>query len=332
MEGFSELQNLNEVNVLISRTDKIGDVILTLPLINELKRLIPNSRISFLISRKLENLIDGYKDVDKVFFIEDVNINKFLSTNKFDVAISVFPRKELAMAFYKAGIKVRVGTAYRLYSVLFNQRIKEHRKFAEKHEADYNLNLLSFLGKDISYEKKFFFKYSKEEYELLKNRLHSINLIDKYVVIHPGSKGSARDLPIDRILQIPEMIINNHPDYKIVLTGIPQEKPITQLFKEIYKDKVIDLAGELSLRELMIVIDKSSLFISNSTGPIHIAGALNKNIIGFYPNSAPMNATRWRPLSDNAKVISPVSGDDMASIDNKEITSAINELLNNSNI
>jgi hypothetical protein len=45
-----------------------------------------------------------------------------------------------------------------------------------------------------------------------------------------------------------------------------------------------------------------------------------------------MNATRWRPLSDNAKVISPVSGDDMASIDNKEITSAINELLNNSNI
>ena len=75
MEGFSELQNLNEVNVLISRTDKIGDVILTLPLINELKRLIPNSRISFLISRKLENLIDGYKDVDKVFFIEDVNIN-----------------------------------------------------------------------------------------------------------------------------------------------------------------------------------------------------------------------------------------------------------------
>jgi heptosyltransferase-3 len=331
MEGISELQEQDEVNVLVSRTDKIGDVILTLPLINEVKRLIPNSRISLLISRKLENLIDGYKDVDKVFFVEDINLNNFLNTNKFDVAISVYPRKEIAMAFYKAGIKFRVGSAYRLYSVLFNYRIKEHRKFAEKHEADYNLNLLSFLGKEISCDKKFFFKYTKEESDLLQSKL-SFDLNDKFVIIHPGSKGSARDLPIEKIMQIPGIIIKNYPDYKIVLTGIPQEKPITELFKEIYKGNVIDLAGEISLRELLILTDKSNLFISNSTGPIHIAGALNKNIIGFYPNSAPMNATRWKPLSENAKVISPVTGDDMASIDIKVIEKAIKEFLNHSNI
>ena len=331
MEGLSELQKQREVNVLVSRTDRIGDVILTLPLITELKRLVPNSRISFLISKKLENLIDGYKDVDKVFFVEDINLNNFLKENNFDIAISVYPRKELAMAFYKAGIRYRVGTAYRLYSVLFNQRIKEHRKYAEKHEADYNLNLLSFLGKEISFDKKFFFRYSDEEMNVLQNKL-SFKLDEKFVVIHPGSKGSARDLPIDKIIKIPEYIIKNHPDYKIVITGIPQEKPITQLFREIYKDKVIDLAGEISLRELLILIDKSRLFISNSTGPIHIAGALNRNITGFYPNSAPMNATRWKPLSTNAKVISPVSGDDMSTIEDEVISSAISEFLNHSNI
>ena len=331
MEGLSELQEQTEVNVLVSRTDKIGDVILTLPLINELKRLLPNAKITFLISRKLENLIDGYKDVDKVFFIEDININLFLKSNTFDVAISVFPRKELAMSYYKAGIKVRVGTAYRLYSVLFNQRIKEHRKYAEKHEADYNLNLLSFLGREISFDKKFFFKYTDEEENLLQNKL-PLSLNEKFVVIHPGSKGSARDLPIDKIMKIPEYIIKNHKDYKIVLTGIPQEKLITGLFKEIYGDKVIDLAGEITLRELLILIDKSSLFISNSTGPIHIAGALNKNIIGFYPNSAPMNATRWRPLSNNAKIISPELGDDMSTINDEVINSAVKEFLNHSNI
>jgi ADP-heptose:LPS heptosyltransferase len=331
MEGLSELQEQREVKVLVSRTDKIGDVILTLPLINEVKRLIPNSRISFLISKKLENLIDGYKDVDKVFFVEDINLNSFLKENNFDVAISVYPRKELALAFYKAGIKYRVGTAYRLYSVLFNHRIKEHRKYAEKHEADYNLNLLSFLGKEISFDKKFFFKYSDEEMNVLQDKLH-FKLNEKCVVIHPGSKGSARDLPIDKIMEIPEYIIRNHRDYKIVLTGIPQEKPITGLFKEIYKDKVIDLAGEISLRELLILIDKSSLFISNSTGPIHIAGALNKNIIGFYPNSAPMNATRWKPLCKNVKVISPITGDDMSTINNAVINSTISEFLNHSNI
>jgi heptosyltransferase III len=332
MEEIDKLLHLKEVKVLISRTDKIGDVILTLPLINEVKRLIPESNISFLISRKLENLIDGYKDVDKVIFIEDININNFLKANKYDLAISVYPRKELAMAFYRAGIKIRVGTAYRLYSVLFNQRIKEHRKYADKHEADYNLNLLSFLGKDISYDKKFFFKYSKEESESLNNKLSSFSLNDNYIILHPGSKGSARDLPMDKLMQIPETIIKNYPDYKILLTGILQEKPITQLFKEIYNDKVIDLAGKLSLRELLILIDNCKLFISNSTGPIHIAGALNKNIIGFYPNSAPMNAARWRPLSNNVKVITPVTGDDMSVIESKVIDSAICAFLNNSNI
>ena len=55
----------------------------------------------------------------------------------------------------------------------------------------------------------------------------------------------------------------------------------------------------------MILIDNSKLFISNSTGPIHIAGALNKNIIGFYPNLAPMNEIRWKPLSENAVILSP---------------------------
>ncbi len=327
MEGLSELQNQQEVNVLVSRTDKIGDVILTLPLINEVKRLIPNAIITFLISRKLENLIDGYKDADKVFFIEDIKLDNFLKTNKYDIAISVYPRKELAMAFYKAGIKIRVGTAYRLYSVLFNHRIKEHRKYADKHESDYNLNLLSFLGKDISYDKKFFFKYTKDEFNLFSNKLSTLNLSDKFIIIHPGSKGSARDLPMDKILQIPETIIKDYPEYKIVLTGISQEKPITLLFKERYEDKVIDLAGELKLKELLILIDKSSLFISNSTGPVHIAGALNKNIIGFYPNSAPMNAVRWKPLSDKVKVISPEKGDNMSGIDVKVIESAIREFL-----
>ena len=331
MEGLSELLNRKEVNVLVSRTDKIGDVILTLPLINEFKRLVPNSRISFLISRKLENLIDGYKDVDKVFFIEDINLKVFLKENKFDVAVSVFPVKELAMAFYKAGIKYRVGTAYRLYSVLFNQRIKEHRKYAEKHEADYNLNLLSFLGKDISFEKKFFFNYSDEELKNLQKKV-PFNLSDKFVVIHPGSKGSARDLRLEKMIKIPEYILKSHKDFKIVLTGILQEKTITQSFRDVYKDSIIDLAGEISLRELMILIDKCSLFISNSTGPIHIAGALNKNIIGFYPNSAPMNSVRWRPLSNYSKIISPVSGDDMSEIDNEVINTAISEFLNHSNI
>ena len=142
-------------HILISRTDKIGDVILTLPMIPEIKRLSPSSKISLFISNKLGNLLNGYEGVDNIFYYEDVvdNLLNFFKSNDFDTIINVFPRKDIAVASFRAGIKTRVGTAYRFYSFLFNERIKEHRKYAVKHESEYNLNLLSFLNKEISFEK-----------------------------------------------------------------------------------------------------------------------------------------------------------------------------------
>lgn len=318
-------------HILLSRTDKIGDVILTLPMISEVKRLNPNSKISLLISKRLGNFLNDYKGIDNIFYYEDVaeNLVDFFKSNSFDTIINVFPRKDIAVAAFRAGIKTRVGTAYRFYSVLFNERIKEHRKYAVKHESEYNLNLLSYLNKEISYEKIFHLSYSETEFSNLKSKLNMLFDIDsKYVIIHPGSKGSAIDLPVNKLIEFAEFILSKYPECNLVVTGIEQERNITSLFNHKFENKIIDLTGMIELRELMVLIDKCELFVSNSTGPIHIAGALNKKIIGFYPNSAPMNSTRWGPLSNQAIVISPEVGDDMTSITSKQIELAADELLN----
>ena len=317
-------------NILISRTDKIGDVILTLPMIPEIKRLSPSSKISLFISNKLGNLLNGYEGVDNIFYYEDVvdNLLNFFKSNDFDTIINVFPRKDIAVASFRAGIKTRVGTAYRFYSFLFNERIKEHRKYAVKHESEYNLNLLSFLNKEISFEKIFHLSYTDSEYRDLKNKLSKhLNLDTKYIIIHPGSKGSAVDLPVNKLIELAEYVKTKYPLVKIVVTGLDQESNVTSLFPLKLGGDIINLTGMLDLREMMILIDKCNLFVSNSTGPIHIAGALNKKIIGFYPNSAPMNAVRWKPLSNQAVIISPETGDDMRTINNKLAAEAVDEIL-----
>ena len=317
-------------HILISRTDKIGDVILTLPMIPEIKRLSPSSKISLFISNKLGNLLNGYEGVDNIFYYEDVvdNLLNFFKSNDFDTIINVFPRKDIAVASFRAGIKTRVGTAYRFYSFLFNERIKEHRKYAVKHESEYNLNLLSFLNKEISFEKIFHLSYTDSEYRDLKNKLSKhLNLDTKYIIIHPGSKGSAVDLPVNKLIELAEYVKTKYPLVKIVVTGLDQESNVTSLFPLKLGGDIINLTGMLDLREMMILIDKCNLFVSNSTGPIHIAGALNKKIIGFYPNSAPMIAVRWKPLSNQAVIISPETGDDMRTINNKLAAEAVDELL-----
>lgn len=328
-ELYRELQGRNDLRVLVSRTDKIGDVILTLPLINEIKRLLPGSSITFLISRRLEKLIDAYKDVDEIIYIEDFGGSELLSylkAKKFDIAVSAFPRYELARTFFIAGIPHRAGSAYRWYSFLFNRRIKEHRKHSVRHESDYNLGLLRFLTDDISFEKKFYFSYKNEEYEVLRNLLSEkgFDINSDYIIIHPGSKGSAHDLPAEKFGEMTERFLDEFSGFRIAVTGSEGERALAESLSND-NERVFNAAGLLTLRQLMMFIDKSKLFISNSTGPIHIAGALNKNIIGFYPNSAPMNPERWRPLSGNAVVMCPPAGDDMSGINIESVFGVIHK-------
>lgn len=298
--------------ILITRTDKLGDVILTLPLIAETKRLFPGSEIHFLVKKYVKDLIENYSPINKLIILEEIEENStfksFLKKEKYDIVINVFPRFELALDFFLAGIETRIGTGYRWFSFLYNKKLYEHRKYAVKHESEYNIDLLKTVSNDVSYDKKFFFSYSPEEKTGLENKLN-YSFSGKYIIVHPGSKGSAKDWSLDNFKKYVKLFLSEFENVQVVLTGISEEENVlNDIFNSIpgeNKERVILLSGKLNLRELMILIDNSKLFISNSTGPIHIAGALNKNIIGFYPNRAPMNEARWKPLSENTVILKP---------------------------
>jgi len=321
--------------ILVTRTDKLGDVILTLPLITELKRNFPESKITFLVSNYVKDLIENYEGVDELIFIEDFQTVKskirYFKNQEFDVAINVFPRFELALTLFLSGIKIRIGSGYRWYSFLYNKKIKEHRKYAEKHESDYNLNLLKPLIQNINYDKKYYFNYSPEDFRNLKKKLQGFDFQKKFIIIHPSSKGSAVDLPLEKITNLCSGILKLFKDFNVVLTGTKDDINTTdEIINSVesgVKNRIFNFAGLLNLKELMILIDNSSLFISNSTGPVHIAGALNKNVIGFYPCKIPMNPERWKPLSENAVIISPKGTNDMNSISIKDILDVVETFL-----
>jgi heptosyltransferase III len=311
------MNTLSKKKILITRTDKLGDVILTLPLIAETKRLFPDSEIHFLVKRYVKNLIENYSPIDKLVLLDEIeeksSLKSFLKKEKYDIVINVFPRFGLALDFFLAGIKTRIGTGYRWFSFLYNKKLYEHRKYAVKHESEYNIDLLKTVSENVSYGKKFFFSYSLEEKAGLEKKIN-FDFSEKYIIIHPGSKGSAKDWSTENFKEYIKLFLSKFENVKVLLTGIKEEENIlNDIFNCVsdeFKKRVIVLTGKLNLRELMILIDNSKLFISNSTGPIHIAGALNKNIIGFYPNRAPMNETRWRPLSENAVILKPDSQSD----------------------
>jgi len=326
--------NLEIKKIIVSRTDNLGDVILTLPLITQIKKTFPEAKITFLVKKYVYDLIKDYPGIYDFAFIDELNTSFALKTyfkqKNFDAMFNVYPRFEIALAAYLSGIKYRIGTGYRWYSYLFNKKIHEHRKTGEKHEAVYNLNLLNSLSEEKKeFTPEFCFTISDEEINKLQNKLPELNLNSDFIIIHLPSKGSAAKLPAKKYIDFTNEFLKEFNNYKVVLTGVEEERnEIDSFMNETEsKNNLINLCGRLSLSELKTLISKSNLFLSNSTGPIHIAGALNKNIIGFYPHHLPANKNRWKPLSKNAIILEPETADDMNSIITESIINAAKTLL-----
>lgn len=287
--------------ICIIRTDRIGDMVLTLPMVKVLKKISPDAEIDLIASEATKPLLDNQPLINKVYFIENIaNFICFLKDRKYDVAFFPRPKPKEIFASFLAKNPLRVGSAYRFYSILLNHRVKEHRKFGKKSEAQHNLDLISSITHE-QYNIELIPPVIKPE---AKERLMTdYHLPRKFVIIHPGGGGSAPKLPIEKFSELAKILISKY-NLNVVLTGNDRETVLTNL---IEKDntEALNLAGKITLNELIALIDLSDGIITNSTGVIHIAASLDKQIVGFYPNSPQINSTRWGPISNKKVILTP---------------------------
>ena len=301
-------------NLLIVRTDRIGDVVLSLPLAEIVKRKYPACKVSFLVRNYTSSFVKDNPFIDHVLLVKEKNNKLLINKNikelrslKFDACIIVYPTFLLALTIFLSRIKNRIGTGYRWYSIFFNRKVFEHRKYAEKHELEYNIGLLEEIGikENVSPRKiNFHLEVSGEERESIKNLLreNEVHIKNKLVIIHPGSGGSSVDLPTEKMIELTKQL-SEFENLQILITGNNSEVELCEKF--VMNNSVKNLAGELNLSQLNTLISFADLFISNSTGPIHIAAALGKYVIGFYPKILSCSVKRWGPYTEKRTIFSP---------------------------
>ncbi|MFA7287939.1 MAG: glycosyltransferase family 9 protein, partial [Melioribacteraceae bacterium] len=229
-------------------------------------------------------------------------------SKKFDVVICAYPTFDLAWLLFLSRIPMRIGTGYRWYSLLFNKRIYEHRKYGLKNELEYNAGLLSPLGiTEIPTPRNVSFNLQPDQKseQIVDEFLSSLGIktSKKIVIIHPGSGGSASDLPKSHLKELLNQLAHKL-DCVILITGSPAEKELASYF--VVENNVYNAAGLFNLSSLMALIDRASLIIANSTGPIHIAAALGKFVVGFYPKGQTTSPIRWGPFTERKLIFTPV--------------------------
>jgi heptosyltransferase-3 len=293
--------------IIISRTDSIGDVILTLPVTGILKKLIPESEIIFLGKSYTRDIIAACKHIDKfvdwdnVLGLDQAARIKFIQNLNADAIIHVFPVKEIAELAKHAKIRLRIGTTGRYYHYYTcNRLVAMSRRRSKLHEAQLNLKLIKpFGGKGV-----YTIKEIQESYGISINDPLNPNvlmLIDKNkfnLILHAKSKGSAREWGIENYSKLIRILPEDK--FRIFITGTHEEGLSVKKDLIDPHSNIIDLTGKFSLKELISFINETDGMVASSTGPLHIAAALGKHVLGLYPPIKPMHPGRWAPIGKNA--------------------------------
>ena len=294
---------LNAKSIAVVRTDRLGDMILTLPMFNVLREINPSAKLSLIARTYTEPLFRGISQIDEYFLADNKQeYENIIKSNHFDVIFFPMMKYDEVLPAYKNNIKLRLGSGYRLYSLLLNYKIYHHRKEGKKNEADYNLDLISDI---TGYEYKPKLISPRVEKSLPMEITEFIGA-DNFIIIHPGGGGSAPKWSADNFGALAKKI-TEHYNYKIIVTGSESEKADCERVLSNGNDMFYNIAGKLDLDEMINLISKCDILISNSTGILHVGASFEKKILGFYPNSNKISSRRWGPINEKKVILTPIS-------------------------
>ena len=296
---------MQNTTFIISRSDSIGDVVLTLPVAGVLRSLFPHSRILFLGRSYTEQVVRACEFVDD--FINWDELQKLspdervreLAAVGADTIIHVFPDPGIAKLAKQAGIPRRIGTTNRLYHWFYcNTLVRLSRKNSPYHEAQLNLKLLRPLGAKKLYTlPEIGGLYGLTKLSPLEPANAALFDREKFnLILHPKSRGHGREWGLDNFKRLAEILPKDR--FKIFVTGTAEEGKLVKPLLEY--PHLTDMTGRLSLPQFISFIAGADGLVASGTGPLHLAAALGINSLGLFPPIRPIHPGRWRPIGKRA--------------------------------
>jgi heptosyltransferase-2 len=296
-------------NILVVQLWGIGESVLTLPSLHALRKKFPKATIDVLLTERNRDVYFRNKDINKAISIKlnPLSILKFIlhHNKEYDLVIDMEEYLNVsAIISFFVGYK-RIGFSHKARSLLYTDTVKYNDN---QHASQTFADLLKKAGIDFRVNGLIRLNYSSADKKavesLLKNKIGKSSFV---VGIAPGAAESAKSRmwPKENFSELSNKLISMKGNIIVVFVGNEQEK---HLIKDIIertkgKGKIINLAGKITLRQLFCLAEKADVFISNDTGPMHIAAAQGTKTIGLFGPNLP---ARFGPL--NRKSVSLYKG------------------------
>ncbi|OPX29277.1 MAG: lipopolysaccharide heptosyltransferase II [Candidatus Omnitrophica bacterium 4484_171] len=297
------------VRILIVRTDRMGDVVLSTPVIRNIREAYPDSHIAFMCRPYTREILEGNPYLDEVIvydkygkhrsFLSSLCFSFLLRKKRFDLALILHPTNRAHMITFFAGIRVRAGWNRKM-GFLLTRKLPHTKQLGQKHEMEYTLDLLKLIDVPVKY-KDMFFPLKDESISYVKSVFseYGVSDSDKIVVIHPSASCASKRWPQDYFIKLIKFIKDNFKSKIIIISAKDQAQYADKIINE--SAGLIDMRGKLILSRLGALLREADIFISNDSGPVHIAAALGTPVISIFGrNDRGLSPKRWRPLGDKA--------------------------------
>ncbi|MFC1699100.1 lipopolysaccharide heptosyltransferase II [Candidatus Omnitrophota bacterium] len=289
--------------ILVIRTDRMGDVLLNIPAIRALKQSFSASIVA-LVNPDLKELLSGSPEIDQILSFRQEGWNKSplsrlrllwqIRKMKFDLAVILNPAKRFHILTYLAGIPRRLGYD-RKWGFLLTHKIKDSKSLGQRHEVEYNLDLARSIGADTQ-DKSISLKVEQQDREWVEGLLSKQGVVngEEIVALHPHSSNPAKCWPRENFVILCDQL--QEQGLKVAIIGGVEQRKAARKLAALAKYPPINLSGKLSLKQLVAFFQRSSLLVSNDSGPVHVAAAAGAPTVVIFGRNLPgVSPRRWGP-------------------------------------
>jgi ADP-heptose:LPS heptosyltransferase len=336
---------LSSHRILVIRNDKLGDFMLAWPAFTLLKQQYPDCNITALVPEYTRELAEYCSWIDDVIVderrqsaVSDIShLAAAIRHGNFEVSISLYSEFRTSLALWLARVPLRIGPATKIAQLFINRRLRQCRSRSEKPEHEYNTDLIRHYiqmngDEPLPVPLPPFLVFEESVIARIREAYRAEQNIDssrRLVIIHPGSGGSANNLTIDQYARLVHEIAK-YCNVHFIVTAGPGETDIATCLAALLDDTshsvYLSSRGLVEFSRFIAICD---LFISGSTGPLHIAGALNVATAAFYPARRSATSLRWQTLNqfDRRLAFMADNTSDMRTLDMNTCARGIIDLL-----
>lgn len=306
-------------HILVRAPNWIGDAVMGTPALMDLREAYPESKITLWARPTIAELLRGHPGIDEVFIYDHkgkhkgvlgkVALIRALRAQHFGVAILLQNAFEAAFLTFLSGVPERWGYATDGRLLFLSRGIYVPQQEGRVHQVEYFQRLIGELT-GVQTQRAPNLMVGEEEEQLVDEEFPSLVRGSGHEVIgiNPGSVyGTAKRWLPERFANVVDQVIENRqralsPEraVKCVIVGGPGEEDLGQTVGRHMKNPSIVLSGKTTIRQLLVIIKRCSLFLSNDTGPMHIASAFGVPVVAIFGSTDPVHTA---PYPNRSKIV-----------------------------